>query len=157
MLQEDIFFLSARELGERIRARKLSPVELTEGYLERSEALGPKLNAYATLTRKLALQQARAAEKEIAAGHYRGPLHGVPYAAKDLVAVAGYPTTWGARPYAAQRFEFNATVIDRLNRAGAVLIGKAATAAACRPKLRREILDASLEESSASDRGVGWD
>ena len=126
MLQEDIFFLSARELGERIRARKLSPVELTEGYLERSEALGPKLNAYATLTRKLALQQARAAEKEIAAGHYRGPLHGVPYAAKDLVAVAGYPTTWGARPYAAQRFEFNATVIDRLNRAGAVLIGKAA-------------------------------
>jgi aspartyl-tRNA(Asn)/glutamyl-tRNA(Gln) amidotransferase subunit A len=126
VLQEDIFFLSARELGERIRARKLSPVELAEGYLERSEVLGPKLNAYATLTRELALQQARAAEKEIAAGHYRGPLHGVPYAAKDLVAVAGYPTTWGARPYAAQRFEFNATVIDRLNHAGAVLIGKAA-------------------------------
>lgn len=126
MAGEDILFLSVRELGERIRARKLSPVELAEGYLERSEELGPKLNAYATVTRDLALRQARAAEKEIAAGHYRGPLHGVPYAAKDLVAVEGYPTTWGARPYATQKFDFNATVIERLNRAGAVLIGKAA-------------------------------
>jgi len=123
---EDILFLSVRELGARIRARKLSPVDLTQRYLARSETLGPKLNAYATLTRDLALQQARAAEKEIAAGHYRGPLHGVPYAAKDLVAVAGYPTTWGAPPYATQKFDFNATVIERLNRAGAVLIGKAA-------------------------------
>ncbi len=126
MAGEDILFLSVRELGERIRARKLSPVELAEGYLERSEELGPKLNAYATVTRDLALRQARAAEKEIAAGHYRGPLHGVPYAAKDLVAVEAYPTTWGARPYATQKFDFNATVIERLNRAGAVLIGKAA-------------------------------
>ena len=126
MVSEDILFLSARELGERIRARKLSPVELTESYLERSETLGPKLNAYAAITRELALRQAHAAEKEIAAGHDRGPLHGVPYAAKDLVAVVGYPTTWGARPYATQKFTFNATVIEQLNRAGAVLIGKAA-------------------------------
>ncbi|MGO9270872.1 MAG: amidase [Terriglobia bacterium] len=126
MPQEDILFLSVRELGERIRARKLSPVDLAQRYLARSETLGPQLNAYATLTRDLALQQAHAAEKEIAAGRYRGPLHGVPYAAKDLVAVAGYPTTWGARPYATQKFDFNATVIERLNRAGAVLIGKAA-------------------------------
>jgi aspartyl-tRNA(Asn)/glutamyl-tRNA(Gln) amidotransferase subunit A len=123
---ENILFLSVRELGERIRTRKLSPVELTTSYLERSEKLGPKLNAYATLTPELALKQAQAAEKEIAAGNYRGPLHGVPYAAKDLVAVEGYPTTWGARPYATQKFDFNATVIERLNRAGAVLIGKAA-------------------------------
>ena len=126
MLHEDTFFLSVRELGEQIRARKLSPVELTEGYLERGALIGAKLNAFATLTRDLALQQAHAAEKEIAAGHYRGPLHGVPYAAKDLVAVPGYPTTWGARPYASQKFDFNATVIERLNRGGAVLIGKAA-------------------------------
>ena len=126
MVSEDILFLSVRELGERIRARKLSPVELAEGYLERSEKLGPKLNAYATVTRDLALRQAHAAEKEIAAGHYRGPLHGVPYAAKDLVAVEGYPTTWGARPYVTQKFDFNATVIERLNHAGAVLVGKAA-------------------------------
>ncbi len=126
MVNEDILFLSVRELGERIRARKLSPVELTEGYLDRSEKIGPKLSAYATITRELALKQAQAAEKEIATGHYRGPLHGVPYAVKDLVAVEGYPTTWGARPYAAQKFDFNATVIERLNQAGAVLIGKAA-------------------------------
>jgi aspartyl-tRNA(Asn)/glutamyl-tRNA(Gln) amidotransferase subunit A len=126
LLSEDILYLSIRELGERLRTRKLSPVELTESYLERSEKLGPKLNAYATVTRDLALRQAHAAEKEIAAGHYRGPLHGVPYAAKDLVAVPGYPTTWGAKPYAKQRFDITAGVIERLDRAGAVLIGKAA-------------------------------
>ena len=126
MLGADILFLSVRELGDRIRARKLSPVELAESYLDRSEEIGPRLNAYATLTRELALKQARAAEKEIAAGKYRGPLHGVPYAVKDLVAVDGYPTTWGASPYAKQQLNFNATVIERLNQAGAVLIGKAA-------------------------------
>ncbi|PYU78009.1 MAG: amidase, partial [Acidobacteria bacterium] len=126
MLSEETLFLSLRELGDRIRARQLSPVELTESYLARSSELGLKLNAYACLTRELALRQANTAEKEIAAGHYRGPLHGVPYAVKDLVAVEGYPTTWGARPYATQRLDFNAAVIERLNRAGAVLIGKAA-------------------------------
>lgn len=126
MVSEDTLYLPVRELGDRIRTGKLSPVELAEGFLERSERLGPKLNAYATITRDLALQQARAAEKEIKAGHYRGPLHGVPYAVKDLVAVTGYPTTWGARPYATQKFDFNATLIERLNHAGAVLIGKAA-------------------------------
>jgi Asp-tRNA(Asn)/Glu-tRNA(Gln) amidotransferase A subunit family amidase len=98
MLSEDILFLSVTELGKRIRARKLSPVELTESYLNRSRTIGSKLNAYATLTPELALQQAHAAEKDIAAGKYRGPLHGIPYAAKDLLAVKGYPTTWGARP-----------------------------------------------------------
>jgi aspartyl-tRNA(Asn)/glutamyl-tRNA(Gln) amidotransferase subunit A len=126
MLAEDTFFLSVRELGDRIRTRKLSPVEVAEGYLDRSERLGPQFNAYATVTRELALSQAREAEKEIAAGRYRGALHGVPYAIKDLVAVAGYPTTWGAKPYATQSFNYNGTVVERLNRAGAVLIGKAA-------------------------------
>jgi len=126
VLSEDVLFQTVRELGEGIRSRKLSPVELTESFLERSEKLGSKLNAYATVTRELALGQAHAAEKEIRAGHYRGPLHGVPYAAKDLVAVAGYPTTWGAPPFARQRLPLNATVIDRLNHAGAILIGKAA-------------------------------
>jgi aspartyl-tRNA(Asn)/glutamyl-tRNA(Gln) amidotransferase subunit A len=126
VISEDIFFLSVRELGDRIRTGKLSPVELAEGFLDRSQRLGHKLNAYAAITRNLALQQARAAEKEIKGGHYRGALHGVPYAVKDLVAVTGYPTTWGARPYAMQKFDFNATVIERLNHAGAVLIGKAA-------------------------------
>ncbi len=126
MLGEDVLYLSVRQLGERIRARKISPVELTESYLARSERLGPQFNAYATLTRDLALKQARQAEREIAAGKYRGPLHGIPYAAKDLLAVRGYPTAWGARPYANQAFPYDATVIERLNRAGAILIGKAA-------------------------------
>src|SRR5690242_1552061 len=126
MLNEDILFLSVTELGKRIRARQLSPVELTESYLDRSRSLGPKLNAYATLTPDLAMQQAHTAEKEIAAGRYRGPLHGIPYAAKDLLAVKGYPTTWGARPYADQHFDSDATVVRKLNSAGAVLIGKAA-------------------------------
>lgn len=126
MIGEDVLYLTVRELGDRIRARKLSAVELTEAYLERSERLGPKLNAYATITRERALAEARAAEKEIAAGKYRGPLHGIPYAAKDLLAAKGYPTTWGARPYAGQTFDDDANVLRRLHEAGAVLIGKAA-------------------------------
>ena len=83
MLPEDVFFQTVRELGNGIRSRELSPVQLTEGFLDRSEKLGSKLNAYSTLTRDLALRQAHAAEKEIKAGHYRGPLHGVPYAARS--------------------------------------------------------------------------
>ena len=126
MLNEDFLYLPIRQLAARIRKRKISPVELTESYLDRSKRFGPKFNAYATLTEEIALAQARQAEKEIAAGHYRGLLHGIPYAAKDLLAVRGYPTTWGAKPYAEQKFDYNATVIERLNGAGAILIGKAA-------------------------------
>ena len=126
MLGEDILYLSVRELGERIRSRKLSPVELTESYLKRSESIGSRLNAYALVTRDLALGEAKQAEREIRAGKYRGPLHGIPYAAKDLLAVKGYPTAWGARPYANQRFDYDATVITKLRAAGAILIGKAA-------------------------------
>ncbi|MGC2697102.1 MAG: amidase [Candidatus Angelobacter sp.] len=126
MLNEDVLYLPVSELTKRIRARRLSPVELTESYLDRSRDLGPKLNAYATLTPELALKQARAAEKEITAGKYRGPLHGIPYAAKDLLAVKGYPTSWGARPYHDQRFDYDATVIRKLESAGAILLGKAA-------------------------------
>ena len=126
MLSEDALYLSVRDLGERIRQRELSPVELTESYLDRSERLGPKFNAYATITRDLAMKQAHAAEAEIATGHYRGVLHGIPYAAKDLVAVKDYPTTWGARPFRDQRFDFDAAVIEKLSEAGAILIGKAA-------------------------------
>ena len=126
MLGEDILYLSVQELSQRIRSRKVSPVELTESYLQRSEAIGAKLNAYATLTRDLALREARQAEREIRAGKYRGPLHGIPYAAKDLLAVKGYPTTWGARPFANQKFDYDAMVIKKLQAAGAILIGKAA-------------------------------
>jgi aspartyl-tRNA(Asn)/glutamyl-tRNA(Gln) amidotransferase subunit A len=126
MIGEDVLYLPITELSRRIKSRALSPVALTEAYLARSEQLGPGLSAYVTLTRELALRQARAAEQEINSGNYRGPLHGIPYAAKDLLAVNGYPTTWGARPLANQKFDFDATVVQRLNDAGAILIGKAA-------------------------------
>lgn len=122
---EDLLYLSVSELAKRIESKKLSPVELTEAYLDRSERLGPRLNAYARLTPDLALDQAKAAEKEIQRGHYRGSLHGIPYAAKDLLATKGIPTTWGAKPFANQVFDFDATVIEHLRRVGAVLIGKA--------------------------------
>jgi aspartyl-tRNA(Asn)/glutamyl-tRNA(Gln) amidotransferase subunit A len=122
---EELFYLSVSELAKRIESKKLSPVELTKVYLERSQKLGPRFNAYAQLTAETALEQAKTAEKEIQRGHYRGPLHGIPYAAKDLLATKGVPTTWGAKPYAGQTFDYNATVIEHLNRVGAVMIGKA--------------------------------
>jgi aspartyl-tRNA(Asn)/glutamyl-tRNA(Gln) amidotransferase subunit A len=125
MVSSDILYLSASELAKRIQSKVLSPVELTKAYLDRSEKLGPKFNAYARLTPEIALEQATAAEKEIGRGHYRGPLHGIPYAAKDLLASKGIPTTWGAKPYENQVFDYDATVIENLRRAGAVLLGKA--------------------------------
>lgn len=126
MLGPAVVYQSIGELAKKIESKQISPVELTESYLDRSEKLGPKLNAYARLTPEIALEQARAAEKEIHRGHYRGPLHGIPYAAKDLLAVKGVPTTWGAKPFADQVFDYNATVIEHLNHAGAIMLGKAA-------------------------------
>src|ERR1700682_3167657 len=125
MPTEELAFLPVTELAKRIEAKKLSPVELTQYFLDRSEKLGPRFNAYARLTPEIALAQAKAAEKEIHNGHYRGPLHGIPYAAKDLLAVKGVPVTWGAKPYATQVYDYDATVIEHLNRVGAVLLGKA--------------------------------
>src|SRR5271169_2115405 len=126
MPAEEIFYLSLSELAKRIETKKLSPVDLTQLYLDRSAKFGSRFNAYARLTPEAALDQAKAAEKEIQHGHYRGPLHGIPYAAKDLLAVKGIPTTWGAKPFADQIFDYNATVIEHLNHAGAIMIGKAA-------------------------------
>src|SRR6202049_4214889 len=126
MPAEEIFYLPLSDLAKRVETKKLSPVELTQIYLDRSTKLGPRFNAYARLTPEIALEQAKAAEKEIQHGHYRGPLHGIPYAAKDLLAVKDIPTTWGAKPYTEQVFPYDATVIEHLNRVGAVLIGKAA-------------------------------
>src|SRR6266481_4610739 len=126
MLNDEILFLPASELAKRIQSKTLSPVNLTKAYLDRSEKMGPKLNAYAHLTPEIALAEAEAADKEIKRGHYRGPLHGIPYAAKDLLSAKGLPTTWGAKPYENQVFDYDATVIEHLRRVGAILIGKAA-------------------------------
>src|SRR5256885_2029866 len=93
---EEIYHLSVTELAKRLESKKLSPLDLTHAYLDRSQRLGARLNAYAHLMPETAIEQAKAAEKEIQGGHYRGPLHGIPYAAKDLLAVKG------CRPLGAQ-------------------------------------------------------
>ena len=125
-LEESDFFLSVQQLSQKIKSRQISPVALTEGYLERLERIGPKLGAVVTVTRDLALSEAKAAEAEIAAGKWRGPLHGVPYGVKDLLATKGIPTTWGAQPFRDQVFDHDATVVTKLRAAGAVLVAKLA-------------------------------
>jgi aspartyl-tRNA(Asn)/glutamyl-tRNA(Gln) amidotransferase subunit A len=120
-------FRPVRELAEAIRTRQISPVELAETFLDRLERLGPRYNAVVTVTRDRALGQARRAEEEITAGRWRGLLHGIPYGAKDLLATAGgIPTTWGAAPFRGQTFDYDATVVERLEAAGAVLVAKLA-------------------------------
>jgi Asp-tRNA(Asn)/Glu-tRNA(Gln) amidotransferase A subunit family amidase len=125
-VDEATLYLGVRELGEKLRSRALASVDLAEAYLRRLETLGPKYNAVVTVTRDLALQQARRADSEIAAGKIRGPLHGIPYGVKDLAATKGIPTTWGAGPLRSQVFDEDATVVTRLEAAGAVLVGKLA-------------------------------
>jgi aspartyl-tRNA(Asn)/glutamyl-tRNA(Gln) amidotransferase subunit A len=122
-----VVFRSVRDLGEAVRTRQVSPLGLTETFLDRLQRLGPRFNAVVTITRDRALVEARRAEAEIARGAWRGPLHGIPYGAKDLLATAGgVPTTWGAAPLRTQTFDYDATVVRRLEQAGAVLVAKLA-------------------------------
>ncbi len=121
---EEVLFEGVAALGERLRTRALSPVELTERALERLRRLGPRLGAVVTVTAERALAEARAAEAELQAGRWRGPLHGVPYGLKDLVDTRGIPTTWGARPTADRIPERDASLVTRLGEAGAVLVAK---------------------------------
>src|SRR5581483_2122548 len=117
-------FYSVEELAALIKSRQITSEQLTRLYLDRLKKYGPKLNCVVTLTEDLALQQARCADREIANGKYRGPLHGIPYGAKDLLATKGIKTTWGSVPYKDQVFDEDATVIKRLEAAGAVLVAK---------------------------------
>lgn len=121
---EEVAFWSVRYLSELIRTRQVTALELTEMYLARLKQHGPRLEAVITLTEERALAQAARADAEIAAGNYRGPLHGIPWAAKDLLAVRGYRTTWGAKPYEEQIIDVDATVVERLDAAGAILVAK---------------------------------
>jgi len=123
---EQIAFLPVTHLAELIRTRQITSVALTELYLERLKRLGPRLECVVTLTQDLALAQAKRADDEIARDHYRGPLHGIPWGAKDLLATKGIATTWGATPYKDQVFDTDATVVQRLEEAGAVLVAKLA-------------------------------
>lgn len=124
---EDVAFYTVAQLAQLIRTRQLTSAQLTEMYIERIRRYAPKLECVITLMEDRALHQARRADEEIAAGHYRSPLHGIPWGAKDLIAARGYPTTWGAAPYREQRFDEDATVVRRLDDAGAVLIAKLST------------------------------
>lgn len=126
MLSDDILFSSISELARLLKKRQISPVELTESYLARLEKYGATLGAVAQIMRESALAEARQAETEINKGRYRGMLHGIPYGAKDLLATRNARTTWGAEPYRKQQFDFDATVVNRLRDAGAILVAKLA-------------------------------
>jgi Asp-tRNA(Asn)/Glu-tRNA(Gln) amidotransferase A subunit family amidase len=121
---EDIAFAPVSLLSAWIELRQITSERLTNIYLKRLETFDPKLHCVITLTREHALAQARAADREIAAGNYRGPLHGIPWGAKDLLDTAGIPTTYGAEPYRNRIPAQDATVTARLNQAGAVLVAK---------------------------------
>jgi Asp-tRNA(Asn)/Glu-tRNA(Gln) amidotransferase A subunit family amidase len=121
---DEIAFLPVSELAELIRTRRISSVELTRLYLDRIARYDPHLLSVVTVTEERAMRQAQAADEEIARGRHRGPLHGIPWGAKDLLAVRGYPTTWGSPPYREQVIDADATVVQRLDAAGAVLIAK---------------------------------
>jgi len=121
---DDLAFYSVGQLANLIRSRKITSEFLTKFYIERLKKYSPMLHCVITLTESLAITQAKRADKEIAAGKYRGPLHGIPYGAKDLLDKKGFPTTWGSVPYKEQIHDNDATVIKKLEEAGAVLVAK---------------------------------
>ncbi|MGD0498540.1 MAG: amidase [Bryobacteraceae bacterium] len=122
----DVFFATIPELHARLVSKEISAEELASAFAARLEQLGPRYNALALPLTKQAIRQAKAVDKDLKRGRARGPLQGIPYGVKDLLSFAGLPTTWGAKPYAAQVFDFTATVIEKLAGAGAVLTGKLA-------------------------------
>lgn len=124
--RDELAFYTVAQLGELIRTRQLSSEELTRFFLNRLKTYGPRLFNVITLTEELAIEQARRADAELKAGKYRGALHGIPYGAKDLLARRGYKTTWGSVPYKDQKLNYDATVVKRLEEAGAVLCAKLA-------------------------------
>jgi aspartyl-tRNA(Asn)/glutamyl-tRNA(Gln) amidotransferase subunit A len=120
----DVFFATIPELNQRLVSREFSAVELVRAFSARLEQLGPRYNALALALPQQAYRKAEEVDKEIKRGRLRGPLQGVPYGVKDLLSFAGHPTTWGAKPYAGQVFDYSATVITKLSDTGAVLTGK---------------------------------
>ncbi len=121
---EELAFYSVAELSVLLRTGKVTSLELTKMYLSRLKRFGDTLQCVVSLTEELAMEQAKQADEEIAAGRYRGPLHGIPYGVKDLLAVEGYKTTWGAMPFKDQEINYTATVVEKLEAAGAVLVAK---------------------------------
>src|SRR5437868_2279078 len=124
MADADLAFAPLTVLGAKLRSGEVSSVELAKFFLDRLEKHGPKYNCVVTLTRDLALDQAAHADAELKAGRDRGPLHGIPYGAKDLLATKGIPTSWGCAPYRDRIIDKDATVVARLRDAGGVLAAK---------------------------------
>jgi aspartyl-tRNA(Asn)/glutamyl-tRNA(Gln) amidotransferase subunit A len=122
----DVFFATIPELKQRLTSKEFSAEDLARAFADRLEKLGPRYNALALPLPQQAIRKAQDVDKELKRGRLRGPLQGVPYGAKDLISVKGQPTTWGAKPYAGQVFDYNATVVDKLDAVGAVLAGKLA-------------------------------
>ena len=122
--KSDLAFYSIKQLASLIKNQKISSVELTKFFLHRIDQYGDTLEAIVTVTDELALEQAQKMDQELQNGNYRGPLHGIPYGLKDLFAVEGYKTTWGAEPYKNQTIDTTATVAKKLHEAGAVLVAK---------------------------------
>jgi aspartyl-tRNA(Asn)/glutamyl-tRNA(Gln) amidotransferase subunit A len=125
-IAEDLFFATIPELNSRLKAGEFSAEDLARAVSSRLEKLGPRYNAVALLLPQQAIRKAQEVDRDIKRGRLRGPLQGIPYGAKDLLAFAGQPTTWGAKPYAGQVFDYNATVIDKLGGVGSVLSAKLA-------------------------------
>ena len=122
--RDALAFYTVRQLGDLLRTKQITSEELTTFFLARLRQYDPKLHCVITLTEDLAMQQARQADKEIRAGKYRGPLHGIPFGVKDLFSAKGYKTTWGSVPYKDQTLDEDAAVVERLRAAGAVLLAK---------------------------------
>lgn len=121
---EDVAFWTVTRLAELIRTKQVTSVELTEMYLSRLKKYGSTLQCVITLTEDLAMKQARQADADIRSGNYKGPLHGIPWGAKDLLATDGIRTTWGGMPFREQLFDYDATVVKKLEEAGAILVAK---------------------------------
>ncbi len=123
-IPDEYFFLTIPELNKKWRAKEFSALELTTAWCDRLEKLGPRYNALAVTMRTSALKKAKRADDDRKRDRLRGPLQAIPFGAKDLLAAAGEPTTWGARPFAGQVFDFDATALQKLDKAGAILTGK---------------------------------
>src|ERR1044071_982971 len=126
-IDDDVFFATIPELNRRLVAKDFSAEELARAFSERVQRMGPRLNALALALPQEAIRKGKEVDKDLKRGRLRGPLQGIPYGVKDLISYKGQPTTWGAKPYAGQVFDYNATVVDKLDGVGAVIAGKLST------------------------------
>src|SRR5271166_299188 len=125
-IPDDIFFATISEINQKLKAREFSAVELTRAFMDRLERLGPRYNALVLPLRQEAIREAKNVDDDLKRQRFRGPLQGIPFGAKDLLALAKHPTTWGAKPYAGQVFDYTATALKKLSKPGAILLGKLA-------------------------------